>query len=130
MPFPVDIKYIQEAETRLGAVFPIEYTEFMCALNGGEFVLGDEDWILYPVADTSDRKRISRTANHLELETNEWRKWDGTPEGAICVADNQVGDKLVMLRDGDRYLPSIYKWDHETRDLHLVARRIREIDRC
>jgi hypothetical protein len=38
--------------------------------NGGEILTEEDEWQLFPIFDKTDKKRISRTANHIVLETN------------------------------------------------------------
>ncbi|MFT6654927.1 MAG: hypothetical protein ACJAWI_001699 [Marinomonas primoryensis] len=37
--------------------------------NGGEAFIEEDDWKFYPIKDASDRKRLSRTCNHIISET-------------------------------------------------------------
>ncbi len=73
MPFDGSMQYIDEAEAEPGVKFPQDYKNIMSAGNGGEFLLADDEWFLYPVKDTSDKKRLSRTCNHTVLENERLR---------------------------------------------------------
>ncbi len=51
MPFPIEPKYIKEAEVELGIEFPKSFVEKMEKENGGEFSTDEDDWTLYPALD-------------------------------------------------------------------------------
>lgn len=118
---PVDEERITAAETELGRRLPPPLRARLGRENGGEVEanceLGDDDWQLYPVWDNSDRKRARRTANHVVRETAGARAWEGFPQGAIAIASNGTGDRLVVLRDTD----VVAWWDHETGGTHAAA---------
>jgi hypothetical protein len=68
MPFPIDKKYIEETESELNVKFPTEFKNRMIKSNGGELLISREfEFELHPFFDKSDRKRISRTCNHIGL---------------------------------------------------------------
>lgn len=69
MPFPVDIKYVNEAERKLGVKFPPAFVVRMVKENGGEVVTPLDVWQLHPFLDSSDRKRLARTCNDIARET-------------------------------------------------------------
>ncbi|WP_430426280.1 SMI1/KNR4 family protein [Maribacter litoralis] len=77
MPFPVDEKYIIGTESDLNVKFPTVFKNRMIKSNGGELVTDEFEFELYPFFDKSDRKRISRTCNHIGLETKNAREWNG-----------------------------------------------------
>lgn len=130
MPFPLEEKYLLAAEEKLGARLPESYRRALMAQNGGELALGDDDWQLYPVLDASDRKRIARTANDIVRETGVARGWNRFPEHALAIGDNGAGDRLVLLREGDRYTDAVYSWSHETGELDRVADDFSELARA
>jgi hypothetical protein len=70
----------------------------------------NEIWFLFSVKDTRTRKHISRSANHIERETESARKWYGFPKDAIALGENGCGDYLIMIGE----TCSIYIWNHET----------------
>lgn len=120
MPFPVEPKFIQEAENESGFLFPNDFKNKMIKENGGEIQTDEDDWQLFPFLDKSDKKRISRTCNHILLETRNAKDWNGFPENAIAIATNGCGDYLILLSDSnnDRQLKEdIYIWLHETDNL-------------
>jgi hypothetical protein len=61
MPFPIDIKYVNETERKLGVKFPPSFVVRMVKNNGGEVSAPPDAWQLYPFFDTSDRKRLANT---------------------------------------------------------------------
>ncbi|WP_294822151.1 SMI1/KNR4 family protein [uncultured Flavobacterium sp.] len=102
MPFPLDMQYIDEAEQELGTRFPASFRNRMAHENGGEVATDDDEWILFPFFDRTDKKRISRTCNHIVLETQKAREWQGFPVEAVAIASNGLGDMLVLLpAEGD-----------------------------
>jgi hypothetical protein len=121
MAFPVDEARIVVAEEALGRSLPEALRTRLLRDNGVDIEaageLGDDEWQLHPVWDDSDRKRAGRTANHIVRETEEARTWAGFPDGAVAVADNGTGDKLVVLSGDDR----VRWWDHESGATHEVV---------
>lgn len=97
--------------------------------NGGTIFLAEDDWELHPVQDTSDRKRISRTANHILKEQAVYQHWIGAKPDTLSIATNGCGDHLVLMKQGDSYLPEVYRWDHETGELSYCASSIQEAER-
>ena len=89
--------------------------------NGGELATDEDDWQQYPIADTSDRKRLSRSANHILKETASCRGWARFPENAVAIAGNGAGDQLVLLRQNGVFTPEVYAWLHELGELEKVA---------
>ena len=121
MPFDIAESFVLEAEREIGAAFPSSYRSSMLAANGGEVEMEADSWALYPIADTSDRKRLSRSANHILKETSLCRSWPGFPENALAIASNGSGDQLVFLKNGSVFEPAVYVWSHETAALTKVA---------
>jgi cell wall assembly regulator SMI1 len=83
MAFPVSEDKFMDAETALGMRFPDPLRNRLKIQNGGEVSASDDGWLLYPVRDASDRKRLSRTANDIVTETKNAREWRGFPPAAI-----------------------------------------------
>jgi hypothetical protein len=130
MPFPVDEKYIEMAEAKLGITLPKVYREKLMRENGGYIETPPDGWDLYPVQDTSSKKRMKRTFNDIVYETNYSRKWPGFPQDAVAIGDNAGGDKLIFLPDPNH--PGLaelklYWWDHETRKVHEISMRIERL---
>lgn len=121
MPFDLAESFLLAAERELGASLPKSYRLAMLRENGGEIETDDEDWQQYPIADTSDRKRLSRSASHILKETESCRGWARFPENAVAIAGNGAGDQLVLLRQDDAFAPEVYAWLHESGELEKVA---------
>jgi len=121
MPFDLAESFILAAEQQLGAKLPESYRSSMLRENGGEFKTEEDAWQQYPIADTSDRKRLSRTANHIIKETESCSGWLNFPEGALAIAGNGGGDQLVLLKQDASFAPTVYFWSHETGQLKKVA---------
>ena len=131
MPFPVDIKYIIETEQELGLVFPDSFKSKMTKENGGELMTEDDDWQLFPFFDKSDNKRISRTCNHIGLETKQAKEWESFPKNGVAIASNGCGDYLVLLpisENEKKLSEEIYFWFHETGQLEKIAENIEELN--
>lgn len=129
MPFDLAESFILEAERALGARLPESYRSAMAQSNGGEVEILDDVWQLHPIADTSDRKRLARTANHILRETESLRSWPKFPPGALTIAANGSGDQLVLVRRADAFDPSVLLWSHETGELQKVASDFGELER-
>ena len=121
MPFDLDPTFLADAEAELGATLPASYGQSMLRENGGEVDGGGDRWVLYPIADRSDRRRFSRTCNHIIEETRGLRRWGRFPAEGLAIAGNAAGDQLVLLKRGSAYGPEIYDWSHETGALVEIA---------
>lgn len=122
MAFPTTEAHVEAAERELGVRLPSEYRLRLIARNGGELSTAGDDWKVFPVLDTTDRKRTGRSANHIVMETRRARTWEGFPPDAIAIAENGSGDFLVFLpsRGRARLDPQVHMWDHETRKCNPV----------
>jgi hypothetical protein len=117
MAFPTTEDRIVAAETQLGTRLPAGYRIRLIAQNGGEIEADDDDWSVFPVFDSSDRKRASRSANHIVRETQQAATWPGFPKGAVAIASNGTGDLLVFLaRDEHQLDGRVQCWSHETQE--------------
>lgn len=124
MAFPTSPECIAAAEAALQSRLPLAWRERLIRTNGGELVLGDEDWQVFPVQDAVDRKRVGRTASHLVRETVAAREWRGFPAKGVAIAENGFGDYLVLLPDPSAIgtlADEVYRWDHETADLVAIG---------
>ena len=129
MPFPVDPKYIQETEDELNVKFPLKFRQRMIKSNGGELFTDEFEIELYPFLDKSDNKRISRTSNHIALETKKAQEWLGFPNNCIAIGTDGFGNQIVLTHNGDGNLADqIYFWDHETRELEKIADTINDLE--
>ena len=130
MPFSVDIKFITETEQELGVEFPESFKQKMMIENGGELSTKEDDWQLYPFFDKSDNKRITRTINHIILETKQAREWRNFPKDGIAFASNGTGDQLVFIpsdSNPNKLRNEIYLWLHVTGELTELASSISEL---
>ncbi len=134
MAFPIEEKYINETEQKLGIRFPEKFRQKMMQENAGRLESRESgeiiDWYLYPFFDKSDKKRIARICNHIELETNKARKWSDFPENGIAIAADGGGNHLVLLPseiDDSQLGEETYDWFHETGELIKVADSIIEL---
>lgn len=127
MPFDLQESYLAAAEVALGARLPESYRRSMLRSNGGELEAAGDDWQQYPISDTSERKRLSRTTNHVLKETEQFRQWRGFPPNALSIASNGSGDCLLFLRQDGEFEPAVYAWSHETRELSRVASDFSEL---
>lgn len=129
MAFDLDEKYILECEKELGAALPPNYRSAMMQENGGEIETDEDTWEQYPIFDKSDRKRISRTCNHIISETISCTGWNGFPDNAVAIANNGFGDQMVFLKSGNRLGNKVYFWSHETGKLSVLANDFSELNR-
>ena len=129
MPFPIDEKYIIETESELNVKFATEFKNRMIKSNGGELVTDDFEFELYPFFDKSDKKRISRTCNHIGLETKNAREWNGFPENGIAIGSDGFGNQIILIHNGNGILTDeILFWNHEMGKTEKIAESINELD--
>lgn len=130
MAFPVEERFIIETEKKLGAKLPLSYVKKMMNDNGGEVQTPPDAWVLYPIFDSSDKKRLKKTCNDIVKETQNARGWNGFPEDAVAIGSNGCGDQLVILRDKESpeiLADEVYWWDHETGKLNMVAMKFDDL---
>lgn len=127
MPFDLAPSFVEAAEREIGGTLPASYVAAMRASNGGELDVLDDDWQQYPIADTSDRKRLARTANHLIKETQSLLQWPTFPKQGLAIAGNGSGDQLLLLREGNVFAEAVYHWSHETGALTKIANAFSEL---
>jgi hypothetical protein len=129
VPFTLDDKYLRSAEEKLGAKLPDSYRRAMMAENGGEVASGLDDWYLYPIMDSTDRKRFARTYNDVVAETMRLAESERFPHQALAIANNGEGDQLLFLRSDGRFEPAVYCWLHEIGELAKVAEDFARLER-
>ena len=130
MPFPVEPKYIEEMESLLKVEFPTIYRNRMIRENGGEISNEEYHFELYPFFDKKDRKRISRTCNHIFKETKSAQEWKNFPEDAIAIGSDGYGNQLVLLIAENRTVSDeLYFWDHETGETVNIANNIVDFEK-
>lgn len=113
MLLPTTEQCIQVAETALGTKLPAEFRNRLLTNNGGELTTAGSDWRVFPVLDTTDGVRKTRTANHMVAETQRAASLPGFPAGAVAVGTNDSGQLLVFLRHGTLPLLQgrLLRWD-------------------
>lgn len=129
MPYPIDEKYIKETELELNVKFPNEFKARMIKINGGELITDEFEFEIYPFFDKSDKKKISRTCNHIGLETENARKWNGFPKNTIAIGSDGFGNLIILTHSGNGILTDkVYFWNHETGKQSIIAKSINELD--
>lgn len=129
MPFTLDEIHLKRTEDKLGALLPDSYRRAMMVANGGEVGSNAEDWYLYPIMDSTDKKRLARTCNDVLAETARLAGWERFPRQALAIANNGAGDQLLLLRSDDRFEAAVYCWCHETGELTKVAEDFSQLER-
>jgi hypothetical protein len=130
MAFPIDEKYIIESERGLNLIFPNSFKQRMMKCNGGEIIFKGNVWQLHPFFDKLDKKRISRTCNHIIRETIEAKKWAEFPQKAIAIASDSYGNKLILLPkifNKNKLQEAIFEWNHESGKTIKIANSINAI---
>lgn len=127
--FDLSEEQLTRTEEDLGSKLPHEYREAMKIDNGGEASTEQDDWEFYPIKDTSERKRVSRTCNHIIDETESCQGFDNFPENAITIAGNGLGDQMVFLKEGKSFSGTVYLWLHETGEIQKLASSFNEIEK-
>ena len=130
MPFPVDEIFIKQTEEKLGVEFPSSFKAKMMMDNGGELATEEDDWQLFPFFDSSDKKRLSRTANNIVRETEVAKKWPNFSANCVAIASNGSGDLLVFKRESSqakKLEEVVYFWSHETGELEIVSSSFSEL---
>jgi hypothetical protein len=121
VPFDLSASFVEKFEAEVGARLPEAFRQCIMRENGGEIETEQDDWFQYPIADESDRKRLSRTSNHILKETMSAREWRGFPPEGIAIAHNGSGDYLVLLQEGSTFLNQVFIWRHESASLSEAA---------
>ena len=122
MPFATEQQFVVRAEEALGRRFPESYVARMLQSNGGSVEIDDDEWLMHPVRDDSDRKRLARSANDVVAETTVAKQWTGFPASAVAIGANGSGDFLILLpADNDRFGEAVFVWEHETGEVRQVA---------
>jgi hypothetical protein len=129
VPFNLPEEQLTKTEEELGTTLPHAYREAMKLDNGGEASTEEDDWEIYPIRDTSDRKRISRTCNHIIYETEFCKGFGNFPDEALAIASNGLGDQMVFLKESGQFLNTVYLWLHETGELKPLAASFDEIEK-
>jgi len=109
MAFDLAEIFLIQAEQELNILqFPASYRNSMMRNNGGFFEYGTEDsdafvsFNLYPIADNSDRKRLSRTCNSVVKETKSTRENFDFIENFIQIGDDEGAGAYYFKINDDR----------------------------
>jgi hypothetical protein len=133
MPFPVDIKWVNQTESKLGVKFPSAFVTAMVSMNGGSVRMSTDQFELFPFFDGTDKKHIQRTCNSIDRETSYARKNShGFPENAVAIGANGCGDLLMLLPMDDTpevLQHNVYWWDHETATINDAADDFGDLDK-
>jgi hypothetical protein len=129
VPFDLNENYVVQAEEKLSARLPESYRCAMIVANGGEVATEEDDWRLYPILDSSDKKRLARTCNDIVAKTRACADWLGFPAQSAAIGGNGSGDQLVLIRNGDKFEPAVYVWSHETSDIRKAADDFSDLER-
>ena len=130
MAFSVDKKFMLDAEIELGFAFPDEFKQKMMLENGGEIIIENEIWKVYPIFDKSDNKRINRTCNHIVLETKHAKEWNSFPDNVVAIGANDYGDQLILCpvpKSSSKLGEEIFIWSHETGKIEKIANSINDL---
>ncbi|MFD1015755.1 SMI1/KNR4 family protein [Winogradskyella rapida] len=101
---------------------PTIFKNQMIKSNGGELATEEYEFELFPFFDKSDRKRISRTCNHIGLETKNAREWNGFPENGIAIGSDGFGNLIILTHNGNGILTdNVYFWNHEIGQIAKIA---------
>jgi hypothetical protein len=124
MPFPTTDEFIRSAESKLNIRLPETLRHYLLTSNGGEIHVAGDDWEVHPVLDSSDRRRLARSACHIVEETLQARQWSRFPSEAVSIATNGSGDHLVLLpsvQDRLQLGEGVHIWHHDSGQLSSVA---------
>jgi len=122
MPFTTEQKFIARTQEALHRRLPVAYIDRMLRSNGGTLECDGDEWVMHPIFDDSDRKRLARTCNDIVRETKSAREWASFPPSAVAIGANGSGDMLVFLVENDeRFGDAVYIWEHETGQIRQVA---------
>jgi len=117
MAFNILEEQVAITEGVLGRKLPPIYRATMIANNGGSASDDEDQWDIHPIKDTTDRKRMSRSCNHILVETKAAQEWQGFPSDAVAIGGNGFGDVMCLLpskSDSTVYDEQIYVYWHET----------------
>ena len=93
----LDEKYILQIELDVNLKFPNDFKNRMMIQNGGKIESKVFFFQIHPFFDKSSKKRISRTYNHVGLETKNARQWSGFPKNGIVIGAGGSGDLILFI---------------------------------
>lgn len=124
MAFDISEEQVAATESQIGRKLPPVYRRIMIANNGGTAFDEEDQWDIHPIKDTSDRKRLSRTCNHVLAETKSAQEWSGFPKDALAIGGNGFGDVMLVLpsqSDPSVFDDQIFAYWHETSEVKPLA---------
>ncbi len=133
MPFPIEEKYIEATEKELNVIFPPKFKERMIKDNG-DTLSSRRPYVehiqLHPFFDKSSKKRISRTCNHIGLETKNEKEADyGFPENAITIGNDGSGNQIILMHNGNSVLEeTVYFWNCKTGKVKKIGKNINDFE--
>ena len=128
VPWPVEQRFIDEAQLALGVRFPRNLVARLRRSNGGEVTIDGQTWWFHPVWDKSDKKRLTRTSNDIVRETLTARTWPGFPPAAVVIARGLGAERLVLLPEEDdpnQLGEEVHDWDPE--NLKSIASSVMDL---
>lgn len=131
MPFNISEEQVAATEVALGRKLPPIYRGIMMRNNGGTACDDEDQWDIHPIKDTTDRKRISRTCNHIIVETKAAQEWQGFPKDALAIGGNGFGDVMILLPSSSElstFADTIYAFWHETGEVKTLADNLSSFD--
>lgn len=124
MAFDIPEEEVAVTEAQLGRKLPPIYSSIMVVNNGGTAFDDEDQWDIYPIKDTSDRKRQSRSCNHVLAETKSAQEWTGFPKDALAIGGNGFGDIMLLLpsqSDPSVFDDQVFAFWHETGEVKPLA---------
>lgn len=124
MAFDISDEQIAATESILGRKLPPIYRSIMSKNNGGTAFTDEDQWDIHPIKDASDRKRLSRSCNHVLIETKSAKEWRGFPSDALAVGGNGFGDVMILLpsdTDETTFGDRLFVFWHETGSVEPLA---------
>ena len=124
MAFNISDEKIAKTEASLGRRLPPVYRSIMGESNGGTAFDEEDQWDIYPIQDDSDRKRLSRSCNHIIAETKSAKEWKGFPAEGLVVGGNGFGDVMLLLpseTDPTLFSDRLFVYWHETGKVESLA---------
>lgn len=111
MALPIDMRKIAETEKELGLTFPAVFKLHMSRCNGGAVLIDDEQWVLYPFFDNTDRRTITRSSLDIRYHTREHASRIGYPSDGIAIAHNDAGEVLLLRPNGQHLGPEVWRFE-------------------
>jgi len=131
MAFDISEKYIAEAEKILHCSLPSSYKSIMRDNNGGTVEIDGEFWELFPIRDSSNKKRLARSCNDIITETNSYSKYTNFPENSLAIASDGSGNLLIFMRRSSNafcvFSEEVYILDHETGSITKISDSFKDL---